>query len=557
MVRNQINKKIHRATLYEIVFHTRYVKASVFLMFAFLLLQPVAPALAALDDGVTVEETVSNIEQATEPEQSEEVDEETESEETIDEVLDQDTEVSAPEETSTGEQQIISESVNESDVADEGGEVVPLGGNGSETDEVDGQDTVQELDTNTDTGSSTPDTSATSSPSVDEEGDDSVTPENQEDIENPVDETPLDGELIDEEDTQEDIATSSTVIYAEQFSDLNKYQFGSQECVSVGDGAYYCSKASDTNNSHNEESLFSEVDNEGDTEIYLRIKGDTLQITDNSFDDKSPFYDPISNSVVWHQLREGRYDVFQYILSDKEELRITENTVNDTEPSVAGDYIVWQRWVDTNWEVMLYDGEKETQLTFNQTHDVKPRIKGGYVIWHATGQAGETHIGVYEIATGLLSTIEDTENGSVENPRFVLVYDTTFENGDVITKGYDFESKSLVPLHATPGSLPQELPDPDATGETRALIQNKSPQSKDGNVEEQGTPTGTGVSSTTPSVSASSTSATSVDEVPELDLTASSSEPLPLSDFDIVVTPYATTSSAQQSDSATSTNFVE
>ena len=61
----------------------------------------------------------------------------------------------------------------------------------------------------------------------------------------------------------------------------------------------------------------------------------------------------------------------------------------------------------------------------------------------------------------------------------VLVYETEFENGDVVTKGYDVATGEIAPLATIPTELPDELPVPDSTGETRALIQNKNPSKEE------------------------------------------------------------------------------
>lgn len=364
-----------------------------------------------------------------------------------------------------------------------------------------------------------------------------------------------------------------------EFSDLNRYQFGAQECTSVGEGAYYCSKQNDPSLTPEEDGVYAAPDNEGDSEIFIKLHGKTTQITHNTLEDKAPYYDPISNTIVWHRLIDGRYEIMQFDLSKGEETQITHNDVNDMEPTASGNYIVWQRWVNDNWEIMLYDGHAEKQITHNDTHDVAPHIKGGYVIWHATGQGGNAYIGVYEIATGLTSMIEDQDGGKVENPRFVLVYDTTYDNGDVVTKGYDFESKSVVPLSAIPHQAPQNLPNPDATGETRAFVQSQTSTVK-GIVEGTSTPSsGSGeppsddslasstAASSTSTIDASSTSLYNASTTQSssvlsaasttINMHASSSSPLQLDEYDVVVPPYSDASSTQELNSTTTPDFVE
>jgi len=537
--------------MYSLVFDSVYVKFCVFFLFTFLLLQPIAPAFASFDDGVNnlVSEVDTVVEESLLPDPSEDVVIATDVEVVLEvqESLEvtEDDELNVTEVIDDENSPVIVEGVVDTEIIDiNDGENV-----------VDESVIIEDVST-----SSVPteivSTEITSTSTIGDGG-----------------ETYSEIIALEDEDTdvteKDYVASTSTQpqdlnVQSVQFSDLNRYQFGAQECVGVGDGAYYCSKTTDKNSRVNENSIYSARDAEGDLEIYITLNKNTVQLSDNSVEDGAPYYDALSETVVWHRLENGRHEIIQYDLKSGEEKYITKNGINDTEPTVSGEYIVWQRWVDDNWEIVLFDGIAEKQLTQNVTHDVAPHIKGGYVIWHATGQNGQTHIGVYEIETGLTSTIEDPDSGSVENPRFVLVYDTIYENGDVITKGYDFESKAIVPLSAVPYQLPSELPDPDSTGETRALIQNKSSNSKDVIVEDQvsNDPPQTGTS--TPSLSnqlATSTSSTSYENATEtsatLNLTPTSSPTMQLTYFDLVVTPYQASSSAQDIDSASSTNFVE
>ncbi len=118
---------------------------------------------------------------------------------------------------------------------------------------------------------------------------------------------------------------------------------------------------------------------------------------------------------------------------------------------------------------------------------------------------------VYDRQTKEIETIADADGASLDNPRFVLVYDTKHENGDVETKGYDLRSGQVVPLSATPAPTPKELPDPEQTGEDRAFVQAP-------------------VSVKTKTASSSSDG----NSDPDADKKAESTE----SEFDVIVTPY-------------------
>jgi hypothetical protein len=97
------------------------------------------------------------------------------------------------------------------------------------------------------------------------------------------------------------------------------------------------------------------------------------------------------------------------------------------------------------------------------------------VIWRILG-GNESEARVYSVESGQVMTISGYEGGAVTNPRFVLVYDTKFDNGDIITQGFDPETGLSAPIAAKPAENPIDIPEPDPVGEIRALIQNKSSQ---------------------------------------------------------------------------------
>jgi len=211
------------------------------------------------------------------------------------------------------------------------------------------------------------------------------------------------------------------------------------------------------------------------------------------------------------------------------------------EPHRFGSYTVWQSWIDGHWQIVFFDGKSARVISTSAGQNIAPQVEGDYVIWNVTDGV-LPKVAVYEIASGLVSLIDDEEGARVYNPRFVLVYDTKFDNGDVITKGYDAETGSVIPLTAAAPVMPKKLPESDQTGETRALLQSKS-TSRDDTTEELDT-------------SESANATTSIGLTPALeengeviipDLTRSTSTPnLPLTDFDIIVEPFLSSTSTQE-----------
>ena len=344
-------------------------------------------------------------------------------------------------------------------------------------------ETVNDDIASTTTESGDADTSATTSEDVsqetllaDEDLVDEVEPVEEQEIDDVVS---VDSDEVQEESASTTATSTDTIVESAETVVLganhvlhneDDFLFSKNACVSVGDGSFYCTEATSTPAIMGADRVFSAVDSEGDREIYIEKEGQLVTITNNLFDDDAPFYDEVSESLVWHRLIEGRYQVVSYDLTSEEERVLTHDHYNNMEPSRYDTLTVWQGWVGDDWEIMIDEGNGVRMLTDNTYHDIAPRIHSGYIIWQSF-EENAWRVKVYDIYTGRIETIDDTEGMSLENPRFVLVYDAKHKNGDVETKGYDLQSKKIIPLSATPVSIPDSLPDPEQTGEERALVQ--------------------------------------------------------------------------------------
>jgi hypothetical protein len=360
-------------------------------------------------------------------------------------------------------------------------------------------------------------------------------------------------ELIVEQQSTSTPATSTAVKAENLLTEDNYYQFSRQSCVSIGDGTYHCSLSTtpgvDTNSV-----VYAEQDAGGDLEIFLRTaKGDIEQLTDNNYDDSSPYLDVESFQIVWHRLIDDRYQVILYNVESEKESQLTFSRTNNMEPKVSKDGVVWQAWDNNDWEIMYFDGNYTDQLTSNTAQDVAPVIEDGYILWSVLGDDVQEAM-VYSLKTGQTMTITDHEGGSIINPRFVLVYDTKFDNGDIITQGFDPTTGLSAPIAAKPASEPIDIPSSDPTGEIRALIQNKSAQKEK---EVVTVPTNTD----TPNDSSVASAVTSSDTLDlkqiQLNTTndiaiattrvATNSQSLELTDYDLVITPKGSSTTAGSS----------
>lgn len=276
---------------------------------------------------------------------------------------------------------------------------------------------------------------------------------------------------------QHTLQESTTTAYTEPtkplvntvVNDENRFSFAKSECTTMSDGTYYCVKHKEEPEVEHTDRVFSAVDADGDLEIFLEKDGEITQITHNQLDDDAPYYDESSNSLTWHRLIDGRYQIMTYDIESRTERQVTFDRYNNMQPSRFGDVIVWQGWVGNDWEVFMEKGNEQKMITDNTTHDISPRINGTHIIWQA--YENDTWVmKVYDIRTAQIETIHGNDGGSVENPRFVLVYDTKTETGDVSVRGYDLDSGETVDLGARPKPIPKEIPNPDQTGQDRALV---------------------------------------------------------------------------------------
>jgi hypothetical protein len=252
------------------------------------------------------------------------------------------------------------------------------------------------------------------------------------------------------------------------FNPQNKYIFGDSECSLLQGGGYYCTHATSTTSSlvqNDAPAAFSANTAEG-KEIFIRDTKGTRQLTHNNFDDDAPAYDPNSGLVVWHASINDRFQIMAGRGDGEKPRQLTATPHNNTNPRISGKSITWQAWVNDSWEIFTIEditapNLSPKQITFSATNDMFPEINNRFITWESQG-GGSSNVYLYDRVTGATSKVEKTDNGTYENPRFVLVFDSRKDNGDVETIGFDTHTGKRVPFGNRPageGDIPTPVSD--------------------------------------------------------------------------------------------------
>ncbi len=249
------------------------------------------------------------------------------------------------------------------------------------------------------------------------------------------------------------------------------FQFSQDECVQVKDGSFYCGAT--TAQAPAEDRFFVALDADGDREIFAQQDGETVQITHNRYDDAAPYYDAISNTLVWHALMDGRYQIMSYDFSTETEQQLTSGTANSMEPTRYGSVTAWQQWGASSWDIVLTDGDEERRITNDTISDIAPSVHDGFVIWKRVFESGQ-RVALYDIAQERIIDVSESESSAtVSNARMMLVFESVQANGDRVVQGFDPVTRQIMPLQAESAPVPEELPDSEPTDEVRALVQAK------------------------------------------------------------------------------------
>jgi len=138
--------------------------------------------------------------------------------------------------------------------------------------------------------------------------------------------------------------------------------------------------------------------------VSARAETTIIQVTSNSCEDSMPRI--TGNYVVWQGYVNNNWEIFLYNIDTKATFRITNNSYNDVSPRTDGNYVVWLGASNEGSEIFLYDiakGGSPTHITIDTNVDCPPRIADGRVVWashQVTNSVEPGQINLYDIATG-------------------------------------------------------------------------------------------------------------------------------------------------------------
>ncbi|WP_052055655.1 malectin domain-containing carbohydrate-binding protein [Myxosarcina sp. GI1] len=178
---------------------------------------------------------------------------------------------------------------------------------------------------------------------------------------------------------------------------------GSGNTIFLNDGTNTTQLSTNGVNPHVSEDLVAWEAYSGGTksEIYLYDSGNTTQIVD-SVNNVSiqGFFD---GNLVWGEWVGNDWELFRF--DGTNTYQITNNDINDTlNPSStvnsysanssaavdgSGNNLVWSSYVDDNWEIFYYDGSETIRVTNNDIDDLNPKISGNTVVWNTSGATSD------------------------------------------------------------------------------------------------------------------------------------------------------------------------
>ncbi len=114
------------------------------------------------------------------------------------------------------------------------------------------------------------------------------------------------------------------------------------------------------------------------SEIYYYNGSAVQRLTTNDYSDFAPQVS--DGQVVWWG---GVFNDFQIYLYDGTTVRQLSTGIRNQYPQIDGPNVVWQGYDGHDYEIYLWNGQSVSQLTDDDVDDTNPQISGNHIVWQS------------------------------------------------------------------------------------------------------------------------------------------------------------------------------
>ena len=137
-----------------------------------------------------------------------------------------------------------------------------------------------------------------------------------------------------------------------------------------------------------------------------------VSITNGSFNHTNPSI--AGDNIVWTDNRNGHYNVYLYNSTTNKERNITSDGFDHSSPDISGNNVIWTDKSKGNLDIFLYDllTGKTRQITSGTIDHYYGMIDGNNIIWTENDIDLSIHrLVLYNITTGTKAAIIETPIG--------------------------------------------------------------------------------------------------------------------------------------------------
>lgn len=184
--------------------------------------------------------------------------------------------------------------------------------------------------------------------------------------------------------------------------------------------------------------------------FYNAEESKAYQVTDEADDQTNPQTD--GKIIVWQGNQEdGIWNVYMYDTSKPESGIVKLNTSGPAmRPRVSKGIVVWQQWLNKNWEIAAWRDGEVFVMTNDLKPDIEPDIFYDMLVWTRTDPGPINRVITKDLRTGDEAYLDSKSRGQIR-PRFLndgTLHWYAFEDEGYVKREYNFltdvESKEII-----------------------------------------------------------------------------------------------------------------